>query len=239
MNQLDEKSKKLIEENFKLVNSVVNFMTLKYHGIVDRDDLVEFGIVGLIDAAVKYDQSKNVHFKKYAITRIKGSILDEIRKLDYLTRNAREVSNKLEKTYTHLEQKLGRMPDDAETAEELGISSDELYDMLYKIRGASFISALDFTGMPKTSVETLETLESGEPAAVDSLINSEKCEILKKYIDKLDDIEKNVLMMYYYEELTLKNIGKILNLTESRICQIHSKAILKLKAQLNSYAKQL
>ncbi len=238
MNQLDAKSKKLIEDNFKLINSVVNFMTLKYHGIVDRDDLVEFGIAGLIDAAVKYDPSKNNNFKKYAITRIKGSILDEIRKLDYLTRNAREASNKLEKTYMHLEQKLGRMPDDAETAEELGISPDELNDMLYKIRGASFISDMDFAGMPKTPVETLETVESAEPSAVDNLIDSEKGEILKKCIDTLDDIEKNVLMMYYYEELTLKNIGKVLNLTESRICQIHSKAILKLKARLNSYANQ-
>ncbi|MHB1680734.1 MAG: FliA/WhiG family RNA polymerase sigma factor [bacterium] len=234
MNKLDDKAKKLIEENFKLVNSVVNFMTLKYHGIIDRDDLIEFGIEGLIDASVKYDSSKNENFKKYAVSRIKGSILDEIRKLDYLTRNAREASNKLEKTYARLEQKLGRIPEDTEAAEELGISLDEFNELMYKIRGSSFISDIDFIGASKKTDESLETIESGDISAVDSLIDDEKEKILKKYIDNLDDIEKNVLMLYYYNELTLKNIGKILNLTESRICQIHSKAILKLRTQLKS-----
>lgn len=234
MIKLDDKAKKLIEENFKLVNSVVNFMALKYHGIIDRDDLIEFGIEGLIDASVKYDHSKNENFKKYAVSRIKGSILDEIRKLDYLTRNAREATNKLEKTYTQLEQKLGRIPEDIEAAEELGINLNEFNELMYKIRGSSFISNMDFTGAPKIGNENLETIESSDPAAYENLVINEKKKILTKYIDNLDDIEKNVLMMYYYDELTLKNIGIILNLTESRICQIHSKAILKLRTQLKS-----
>lgn len=235
MDKIDQKSKDLIEANYSLVNKVANFMSVKFNGIINKEDIIEFGIFGLIDAATKFDPSRNDNFKFYAITRIKGAILDNIRKLDYMPRNVRELSGKVEKTYAKLEQKLGRMPSDEEVAKELEINIEEFNETLYKIRGASFLSDKDFIGMDKMRGETLETMESKEPQALDSLLTEEKKNILKKYIEMLDEIERNVLMMYYYEELTLKEIGNILNLTESRICQIHSKSIMKLKAKLKFY----
>ena len=107
--------------------------------------------------------------------------------------------------------------------------------MFYKIRGASFLNDKDFISLDKTKPESLDALESKEVSIIEGLLMDEKKNILKKYIDMLEDIEKNVLMMYYYDELTLKEIGNILNLTESRICQIHSKSIIKLRAKLKSY----
>jgi RNA polymerase sigma factor for flagellar operon FliA len=237
MQKLDDKSKKLIEENFSLVNKVANFMSVKFNGVINKDDIIEFGIFGLIDAAIKFDPSKNENFKFYAITRIKGTILDNVRKLDYMPRNVRELSGRIEKVYSKLEQKLGRMPSDEEVADELAIGIDELNEMFYKIRGASFLNDKDFISLDKakTKPESLDAIESKEVSIIDGLLMDEKKNILKKYIDMLEDIEKNVLMMYYYDELTLKEIGNILNLTESRICQIHSKSIIKLRAKLKSY----
>ncbi len=235
MNKIDEKAKKLIEENFNMINNVAGFMMIKFHGLVNKDDMLEFGISGLIDAAIKFNPSKNENFKKYAITRIKGSILDGIRKLDYMPRNTREISTKIERAYLNLEQKLNRMPEDIEVAQELGVSLNEFNYMLYKIRGASFLSKMDFVGKSSNFAESVENIEGNEPAPIDDLVGEEKKQILRKYIDTLDVIEKNILMMYYYDELTLKEIGSMLNLTESRICQIHSKAIIKLRAKLRSY----
>ncbi len=235
MEKISQRSKKLIEENYKLVNKVANFMVIKFNGIVNRDDLIDMGIEGLIDAAVKFDPSKNENFKFYAITRIKGSILDGVRKLDYMPRNVRELSGRIEKTYSKLEQKLGRMPADDEVAIELDATIPEFNNMLYKIRGASFLSDKDFMFLDKTRIESLDSLESKDTSAIDSLLIDEKKNILQKYIDILGDIERNVLMMYYHDELTLKEIGDILSLTESRICQIHSKAIIKLRLKLKSY----
>ncbi len=235
MQKLDDKSKKLIEENFNLVNKVANFMSVKFNGIINKDDIIEFGIFGLIDAAIKFDPSKNENFKFYAITRIKGTILDNVRKLDYMPRNVRELSGRIEKVYSKLEQKLGRMPSDEEVAGELDIGIGELNDMFYKIRGASFLNGKDFISLDKTKPESLDAIESKDVSIIDGLLMDEKKNILKKYIALLEDIEKNVLMMYYYDELTLKEIGNILNLTESRICQIHSKSIIKLRAKLKSY----
>ncbi|MHB1697329.1 MAG: FliA/WhiG family RNA polymerase sigma factor [bacterium] len=235
MEKIDDKSKKLIEENYNLVNKVANFMTVKFNGIVNKDDIIEFGIFGLIDAAIKFDPSKNENFKFYAITRIKGSILDNVRKLDYMPRNVRELSGRIEKVYSKLEQKFGRMPSDDEVAAELDIDIEELNEMFYKIRGASFLNDKDFISLDKARLESLDTIESKDLSIIDSLLMDEKKNILKKYIDMLEEIEKNVLMMYYYDELTLKEIGSVLNLTESRICQIHSKSIIKLRTKLKSY----
>ncbi|MHB8231587.1 MAG: FliA/WhiG family RNA polymerase sigma factor [bacterium] len=235
MEKIDQKSKKLIEENYNLVNKVANFMTLKFNGIVNKDDIIEFGIFGLIDAAIKFDPLKNENFKFYAITRIKGAILDNVRKLDYMPRNVRELSGRIEKVYSKLEQKFGRMPSDDEIAAELDIGMEELNEMFYKIRGASFLSDKDFISLDKGRPESLDAIESKDPSIIDGLLMDEKKNILKKYVDMLEEIEKNVLMMYYYDELTLKEIGSILNLTESRICQIHSKSIIKLRTKLKHY----
>lgn len=235
MKEINLKSKRLIEENYNLVNMVANFMMVRFNGIVNRDDLVESGIGGLIDAAIKFDPSKNENFKVYAVTRIKGSILDGMRKLDFMSRNIRGLSGKIENIYSKLEQKLERMPNDDEVAVEFGVGIEEFREMLYKIRGATFLSDKDFVGLNKRRIESLESMESNDPQAIDKLLMNERKNILKTYIDALGEVEKNVLMMYYYDELTLKEIGGMLNLTESRICQIHSKAIIKLKVKLRSY----
>jgi len=145
------------------------------------------------------------------------------------------LSGKIEKTYFKLEQKLGRMPNDDEVALEFGVGIEEFRGMLYKIRGATFLSDKNFVGLNKKRIESLDSMESNDPQVIDDLLVNERRNILKTYIDALGEVEKNVLMMYYYDELTLKEIGSMLNLTESRICQIHSKAIIKLKVKLKSY----
>jgi RNA polymerase sigma factor for flagellar operon FliA len=202
---------------------------------VDEGDLVSYGLLGLIGAIERYDPDRDIKFETYAISRIRGSIIDELRALDWVPRSVRSRAREIERAIVTLEAKLGRAPTDDEIAGKVGISLEELEDSLTDIARSS-IAALDELwsvsgeGDQISLLDTLEDPESARPA--DALDETELREILGDAIARLPEREKLVITLYYYEELTLREIGDVLGVTESRVSQLHTKAILRLKARL-------
>jgi RNA polymerase sigma factor for flagellar operon FliA len=201
---------------------------------VEQADLVSYGIFGLIDAIDKFDPSRGFKFETYAIARIKGAILDELRSIDWVPRSVRAKSRAIEKAYAKLEGELHRTPTDAELATELTMSEDQLQSTLNQI---SFIGlvALDemLSGGDRGDSMTLgdTVADSGEsPSAAYEV--EEMRHILADAINRMPEREKIVLTLYYYEGLTLAEIGQVLGVTESRVCQIHTKAVLQLRSRL-------
>jgi RNA polymerase sigma factor FliA len=203
---------------------------------VEENDLVSYGLLGLIGAIERYDPDRDVKFETYAIARIKGSIIDELRALDWVPRSVRARARDIERAIAALEARLHRAPTDEEIAEKLGITQGELEDSLTDISRSS-IAALDelwtissATGDQVSLMETIEDPQGPEPQS--ALAQTELREALGEAIARLPEREKLVITLYYYEELTLREIGEVLGVTESRVSQLHTKAILRLKARL-------
>jgi RNA polymerase sigma factor FliA len=202
---------------------------------VDEGDLVSYGLLGLIGAIERFDLERDIKFETFAISRIRGAIIDELRALDWVPRSVRSRAREIERAISGLEAKLGRAPTDEEIAGKVGITTDELEESLSDISRSS-IAALDELwsvsgeGDQVSLLDTLEDPESTRPA--DALDETELREILGDAIARLPEREKLVITLYYYEELTLREIGEVLGVTESRISQLHTKAILRLKARL-------
>jgi len=202
---------------------------------VDDDDLVSYGLLGLIGAIERYDPDRDVKFETYAITRIKGSIIDELRALDWVPRSVRSRARDIERTIAELESRLGRAPSDEEIAGRLGLSQDELDESLSDISRTS-IAALDELwtvsagGDQISLIDTIEDAQGLDP--ISALASTEMREAIGEAISGLPEREKLVITLYYYEELTLREIGEVLGVTESRVSQLHTKAILRLKARL-------
>lgn len=204
---------------------------------IDQADLVSYGIFGLIDAIDKFDPRREIKFETYAIARIKGAIIDELRSLDWVPRSIRQRAKQLEKAYLDLENKLKRVPSDEEVAKELNISVEELHDLLSQLSYSSTLALEELwsVGSKNDQVSLIDTLrdkEAGEPSLVFEF--EEMKEILAKTIDHLPEREKTVVTLYYYEGLTLREIGEVLGVTESRVSQLHAKAILRLKVRLRT-----
>jgi RNA polymerase sigma factor FliA len=207
---------------------------------VDDDDLVSYGVLGLMGAIERYDPDRDVKFETYAITRIKGSIIDELRAMDWVPRSVRARARDIERAIAELERRLHRAPTDAEIAEKLGISEAELEDSLTNISRSS-IAALDELWTVNTGsgggsgdqVALIDTIEDSDaPDPQGSLSEAEMKEAVGEAIARLPEREKLVITLYYYEELTLREIGEVLGVTESRVSQLHTKAILRLKGRL-------
>lgn len=201
---------------------------------VDTEDLVSFGIIGLIDAVDRFDPSKGVKFETYASLRIKGSIIDEIRKLSWIPRTAMAKISKLNEVRDDLKAKLGREPKDEEIAKELDITVEQMRKMENYVNYMSIIS-LDEVIFQSDDDELFlySTIEDNNSLKPDKLLEKKEAEgILKEAIEMLDDKDKLVLSLYYSERLTLKEIGSVLKVSESRVCQIHSRAILRLRENL-------
>jgi RNA polymerase sigma factor for flagellar operon FliA len=202
---------------------------------VDEGDLVSYGLLGLIGAIERYDPDRDIKFETYAISRIKGAIIDELRALDWVPRSVRARAREIERSMTELEAKLGRAPTDEELAAKIGISVDELEESLTDISRSS-IAALDELwsvsgeGDQVSLLDTIEDETGPRPEA--ALDETEMREALADAISRLPEREKLVVTLYYYEELTLREIGEVLGVTESRVSQLHTKAILRLKARL-------
>jgi len=202
---------------------------------VDEGDLVSYGLLGLIGAIERYDPDRDIKFETYAIARIRGSIIDELRALDWVPRSVRSRAREIERAIAALEARLGRAPTDEEIASRVGITVEELEESLTDIARSS-IAALDELwsvsgeGDQVSLLDTLEDPDSVRPA--EALDETELREILGDAISRLPEREKLVITLYYYEELTLREIGEVLGVTESRISQLHTKAILRLKARL-------
>jgi RNA polymerase sigma factor for flagellar operon FliA len=203
---------------------------------IDQSDLVSYGMFGLIDAIEKFDKDRNIKFETYAITRIKGAIIDELRSIDWVPRSVRAKARAVEQAYASLEASLGRAPTDAEVAAELQISEGDLQQIFGQISYIGIV-ALDEVisggggdrGESATLGDTLADRGDGPMAAFEV---EEMKQILAGAINRLGDREKIVLSLYYYENLTLAQIGKVLGVTESRVCQIHTKAIMQLRGRL-------
>ncbi len=203
---------------------------------VDEGDLVSYGLLGLMGAIERFDPTREIKFETYAMARIKGQIIDELRAMDWVPRSVRARARDIERAIAELEKKLERAPTDEEIAAKLGISTDELEESLTDI-GRSSIAALDelwtVSGGDGDQVALIDTIEDDSaPDPQNSLSVTEQKEALAEAIALLPEREKLVVTLYYYEELTLREIGEVLSVTESRVSQLHTKAILRLKAHL-------
>jgi RNA polymerase sigma factor for flagellar operon FliA len=201
---------------------------------VDEGDLVSYGLLGLISAIERYDPSRDIKFETYAVARIKGAIIDELRALDWVPRSVRSRAREIERAIAELESKLGTAPTDEQIAAKVGISVDELEESLTDISRSS-IAALDELWSASgegDQVSLLDTIEDTTgPRPHEALDESEMREALADAIARLPEREKLVVTLYYYEELRLREIGEVLGVTESRVSQLHTKAILRLKSR--------
>lgn len=221
-----EIKKQLMENYIDIVKIVAGRMYNYYGSKIEYDDLLGYGILGLIDSIDKFDINKNVKFSTYAQIRIRGAIIDNIRKQDWIPRSLRKKSREVQDAIFFLENTLGKTPSNEEIAEKLEISLNELELLLSDISTFN-VSSLDDIILNKTDYFSNASKEKSTP----ELLYEEKemKEVLGSSIDSLKENEKLVISLYYYEELTYKEIGKIMELSESRISQIHSKSILKMK----------
>ena len=223
-----------------LVKRVVTRMAARFPPGVDQEELYQVGMIGLLDAVDKFDTSRDVKFKTYAEFRIKGAILDELRKMDWVPRSVRADTNKYSSAWKGLSFELGREPTDQEMAELMKMSIDEYYEFIRKASPTPLISIEEFKGYSneEDSVSLLEILSKpGEKDPFSILSLQQMKTKLAEAIAQLDEREQMVLALYYEEEMNLKEIGEILGVIESRVSQIRSKTILKLRAKLRIMTK--
>ncbi|MCL2048944.1 MAG: FliA/WhiG family RNA polymerase sigma factor [Defluviitaleaceae bacterium] len=229
---------KLILHYAPLVKYVAGRLIIHVGQHVEFDDLMGYGIFGLIDAIEKYDNKKGVKFETYASFRIRGAIIDQIRMMDWVPRTHRQKNKQLEKAYSQLEEQLGRPPTDGELAERLEISVEETQELIRKSSVVSLISLNEYMEQNyETTLAPLVANRSESPEEQTEI--NELQDILAQSIDKLTEKEKLVITLYYYEDLTLKEISSIMKVTESRISQIHTGALAKLKGRLGRFKSAL
>jgi RNA polymerase sigma factor for flagellar operon FliA len=228
-----ELQEKIIIEYAGLVKLVAGRLSMYLGYNVEYDDLVGYGTFGLIDAIDKFDCSKGVKFETYASLRIRGAILDQIRKMDWIPRSIRQKQRKIDLAYQNLELKYGRMANDEEVAIELDITVDELETWQNQTKVTNIISLDEFMEQgAETKVEQSLTADFDQP---DKIVEKQELkELLVKTLEALTEKEKKVIILYYYEELTLKEISRVLEVSESRISQLHTKALQKMKSKLGS-----
>lgn len=203
---------------------------------VEQADLVSYGIFGLIDAIDKFDPERGYKFETYAISRIKGAMLDELRSMDWVPRSVRTKAKRIEQTNAKLEAKLGRAATDEELADALDITVTELETMLTKISFVGVV-ALDemLSGTERGDSMTLgDTIPDKGAGPVGAFEVEEMRQLLAESINSMSEREKTVLTLYYYEGLTLAEIGQVLGVTESRVCQIHTKSVMRLRSRLSA-----
>ena len=210
---------------------------------ITMDDLVSSGVMGLIDAIEKFDPSKKIQFKTYAEFRIRGAILDELRAMDWIPRSVRKKASQLEKVYRGLEKKLGRPAEDEEMAAAMGMSLQEFHALLDQTKNVTFLD-IEMIRRRLPDGGTEEDLfdliaDDGDTDPFARLNMSEIKEVLVSAIKALPEKEKLVVSLYYYEDLTMREIGEIMGYTESRISQMHTKAMLRMRARLSGQKDEL
>ena len=231
-----EDKSKLIKDHLYLVDILVGRMVTQVPAFMNQDDMKSAGMLGLIDAANKFDYAKNILFKTFAEYRIRGAILDEMRKLDWFSRSLRDKQNRIGRTISELELKLGRDPEDEEVAEAMELSTDNYQKMLAEVSHLGCVSlneTLDHSDDGRVFLDTLveERLDS-YPA--ERLENHELTRTIAQILEELSDKERLVVSLYYYEELTQKEIAEVLDVSEGRVSQLHSQALIKLKNKMQN-----
>lgn len=231
-----EKRNELVKKNLKLVSFIVSRLAIGLPSWLDRRDLISSGVIGLIDAAKHFDPKKGVKFETYASTRIRGAIIDELRALDWVPRSTREKSKEVEKTILALIGKLGKFPTDEEIADKLGWDMDKYHKIIDQISGTALLSLDEIiaTTASGDTIKRIDTLKGESESPLKKIERRELLDNVVKVIGGLSEQEKLVIALYYYEELTLKEIGMVLKVSESRVSQIHTTSILKIRARLNS-----
>lgn len=212
-----------------LVKNIVYRMLPIYKGYSNYDDLLSCGVLGLIDAIDKYVLKRDVRFEYYASLRIKGEIIDHMRKQDWAPSSLRRKIQSISAAYEELEKKYARMPSDQEVSEFLGIEEDKLQKIMEK---AHMFNVMHFEEIINDEYAVAFNIQDKSESSEDQLVNKEMKRILGELIDTLPEKERLVVTLYYYEELTLKEIASVLNVSESRVSQIHSKVILKLRTKM-------
>ncbi len=235
----DEQAReRLVVAYSPLVKYVSGRMASGLPAHVDEADLISYGLVGLISAIQRFEPEREIKFETYAITRIKGAIIDELRSLDWVPRSVRSRAREIEKANSKLEHILQRAPTDDEMSAELGMTVEEFQEALLQISNSS-IAALDelwtVSDASGDQVSLLDTLQ--DPGAPDPAAAMDATELKDRMADaiaRLPEREKLVVALYYYENLTLREIGEVLGVTESRVSQLHTKAVLRLRSRLQS-----
>jgi RNA polymerase sigma factor for flagellar operon FliA len=225
---------KLILEYSSLIKFIAQKIAVRLPSNIELDDLISAGVIGLMDAIDKYDPSRDNKFKTYAEFRIRGAILDELRAQDWVPRSIRDKAKLLERTMVQLEVDFGRSPTDEEVAAALKINMDEFYDLINQVRPVSLLSIDDqqtFSNVDKKSIlNILEGCKLNNPFNQLNIKTVKDC--VTQAIEELPERQRLVLSLYYYEDLNLKESGKVLRVTESRVSQLHAQAVVKLRAKL-------
>ena len=229
-----ELREQLIIEYAPLVKLVAGRLSMYLGHNVEYDDLVSYGIFGLIDAIDKFDLAKNVKFETYASLRIRGAILDQIRKMDWIPRTVRQRQRKMDEAIKQIEMRTGKNATDEELARELGLTEDELCNWQSQMKVTNVVSLNEFEeNGPEPVIDTSNKSHFAQPE--DVVEEAELKETLVATLDLLTEKERKVIELYYYEEMTLKEISKILEVSESRVSQLHTKGLLKMRKRMGSY----
>ncbi len=228
---------KLVEQMAPLVKRIAYHFMARLPASVHVDDLIQAGLLGLLDAAKNFDDTQGAQFETYAIQRIRGSILDELRQADWLPRNVRKNLRRIEATINLLEQRLGRAPKEPELAEEMGVALDEYQHMLLESRGYQLLHYEDFQESEDSDFFDVFVAQN-QVGPLDVLEDQRFRRALVQAIGVLPEREKTVMGLYYEQEMNLKEIGEVLGVSESRVCQLHSQAVARLRSRLRSYTQK-
>ena len=228
---------RLVVEYSPLIKYIAQKIAARLPANIELDDLISSGVIGLIDAIEKYDCNRDNKFKTYAEFRIRGAILDELRAQDWVPRSVREKAKLLEKCYARIEQRVGRQATDEEVCAELSINQEEYYDLLNQVRSVSLLSFDDISSFSKADKRSLHGYGEGgsrAPTPFNEVNVAHVKRMIAEAINDLPEKQRLVLSLYYYEDLNLKEIGRVLDVTESRVSQLHTQAILRLKGKLRN-----
>jgi RNA polymerase sigma factor for flagellar operon FliA len=231
-----ELREQLIIAYSQLVKLVAGRLSMYLGHNVEYEDLVSYGIFGLIDAIDKFDMDKNVKFETYASLRIRGAILDQIRKMDWIPRTVRQRQRRIDDAIKSIEMRTGKTASDEEIAEELGVSEDELCSWQSQLKVTNVVSLNEFEEQGAGPEPVMDATFNSHFAQPEDVV--EEAELKEKLVEALallTEKERRVIELYYYEDLTLKEISGVLDVSESRVSQLHTKALLKMRKKLGNY----
>ena len=226
----------LLKQYTPLVRRMAHYMIARLPANVEVDDLIQTGMIGLADAITRYESGHGAQFETFATQRIRGSMIDELRETDWLSRTSRKEQKDIERAIHKLEQRFGRSPHEQEISDELGVSLADYQDMLTKARGSQLIYLEDLTGRDDEDDDVLDRHVSDEDANPLNILQNQKMrEALVEAIKVLPEREQFIMGMYYEQDMNLKEIAEVLKITEARVSQLHSQTVARLRSRLRSY----